>query len=98
MIFYLFHLFCLNRSFVYPMYEVKSGSEKSGKVDVHDARGRDLVILADGGTLKPTILLVLGVLCSTKPHCALQMSSAKIAARDHSLDNCAQSVIRNDAH
>lgn len=49
--------------------------------------GRERVILADGGTLKPIRLLLLDVLCSTKPHCALQMSSAKIASRDHSRDN-----------
>lgn len=78
---------------------VKSGKEKSVKlVDVHDAIGRDRVIRDDGGTLKPTRLLVLGVFCNTKPHCALQISSAKMASLDHSRDNCAQSVIRSDAH
>lgn len=81
------------------MYWVKSGKEKSVKlVDVHDAIGRDRVILADGGTLNPTILLVLGLFCKTNPHCALQMSSARIASRDHSRDNWVQSVIRSDAH
>lgn len=65
---------------------------------VHEAIGLDRVIRDAGGTLKPTKLLVLDALCSTNPHCALQMSSAKIASRDHSRANCAQSVIRNDAH
>lgn len=54
-------------------------------VDVHEAIGRERVIRVDGGgTLNPTRLLVLDVPCNTKPHWALQMSSAKIASRDHS--------------
>lgn len=65
---------------------------------VHEATGLDRVIRVAGGTLKPTKLLGLDALCSTKPHWALQMSSAKIASRDHSRANCEQSVIRNDAH
>lgn len=83
----------------YPRYWVKSGKEKSVKlVLVHDAIGLDRVIRVAGGTLKPTKLLLLGALCSTNPHCALQISSAKIASRDHSRANWPQSVIRNDAH
>lgn len=78
---------------------VKSGKEKSVKlVEVHDAIGRERVIRADGGTLNPTKLLVLGVFCNTKPHWALHISSAKIASRDHSRANWAQSVMRSDAH
>lgn len=65
---------------------------------VHDAIGLDRVIRVAGGTLKPTKLLGLDALCSTKPHWALQMSSAKIASRDHSRASCEQSVMRNDAH
>lgn len=65
---------------------------------VHEATGLDRVIRVAGGTLKPTKLLGLDALCSTKPHWALQISSAKIASRDHSRANCEQSVIRNDAH
>lgn len=60
--------------------------------------GRERVILDVGATFKPIILFELAVVCSIKPHCALQMSSAKIASRDHSLDNWAQSVIRSEAH
>lgn len=66
---------------------VKSGSEKSGKLVLHDAMGLERVILDDGDTLKPTILFELDALCNTKPHWALQISSAKIASRDHSRAN-----------
>lgn len=55
---------------------------------VHEAIGLDRVIrVPAGGTLKPTKLLELGALCSTNPHCALQISSAKIESRDHSRAN-----------
>lgn len=32
------------------------------------------------------------------PHCAVHTSSRRMASRGHSRSNCAQSVIRRDAH
>lgn len=77
---------------------VKSGTEKSWNDDVHWLVNwlnvRDLVV-RDAATFNTP---GDGCDCNTRPHCALQMSSAKIAWRDHSRANWLQSVMRSDAH
>lgn len=77
---------------------VKSGKLKSWNDDVHWLVNwlnvRDLVVRAAATFSWPGACCD----CNTRPHCALQMSSAKIAWRDHSRANWLQSVMRSDAH
>lgn len=74
---------------------VRSGNEKSGNENV-GLNVRDRTVL-DGGGDKPGIPGAW-LPCSTRPHCALQTSSARIDSRDHSRASWLQSVMRSEAH
>lgn len=76
---------------------VRSGNVKSWNDDCHWLVNwlnvRDLVVRAAATFTAPGTCD-----CNTRPHWALQISSARIAWRDHSRANWLQSVMRSDAH